>query len=220
MGDRAGSVAVVGSGVLRQELAAGLRDLGVAATMVDVGADFDPAFEAVEAADGRLDGVVWASAEPDLGTPRQFAKVDSTEWLALVEQPLRSFVGFLQAGHRRLSGRGGRIVALVPTIAMDGAASLVPWATVAEGQRALVKSAARVWGADGITVNCVALPAALMARPPAGATLGRPGLQQAALADPAVRTDVAAVVASLCAPAAAAVTGATIAVDGGRWMPP
>jgi NAD(P)-dependent dehydrogenase (short-subunit alcohol dehydrogenase family) len=103
---------------------------------------------------------------------------------------------------------------------MDGAAGLAPWATVADGQRALVKSVARVWGSAGIALNCVAVPAALMAPPPDGVVLGRPDLQQPGLHDPNVRADLAGVVASLCAPGMAAVTGATIGADGGRWMTP
>jgi 3-oxoacyl-[acyl-carrier protein] reductase len=220
MRDVAGSVAIVGGGDLGAQLAGGLQDLGVAVAAVGVEPDFDLGFDAAEVAIGRLAAVVWAAVAPGSGTPKPLASLTATEWAALVETPLRSYVGFLQAAHRRLQAHGGRIVVLVPTIAMDGAAGLAPWAAVADGQRALAKSAARVWGSDGITLNCVALPAALMVPPVAGASLGRPGLQQPALADPGVQTAVAEVVASLLGSAYTAVTGATIAVDGGRWMAP
>jgi 3-oxoacyl-[acyl-carrier protein] reductase len=126
----------------------------------------------------------------------------------------------MQEAHRRLLGRGGRIIVLIPTIAMTGAAGLAPWACVADGQRALVKSAARVWGGEGITVNCVAVPASLMAQGVGGVDVSRPDLQQPALPDPDARRDLAGVVAALCRAEFGAVTGATIGVDGGRWMTP
>jgi hypothetical protein len=216
MGDLAGTVAVAGRGEVATELAGGLRDLGATVIAIRAMQDFDAALEAA----GPLDGLVWAAAEASFGTPKPLAELDATEWKERAEAPLRAFVEFLQAAHRRLRVRGGRIVTLIPTIAMDGAAGLTPWAAVADGQRALIKSAARVWGADGIALNCVALPASLMVTPAAGGRLSRPGLQQPALADPGVRTEVAGVVASMLGPAYRAVTGATVAVDGGRWMTP
>src|SRR5258708_2248056 len=125
------------------------------------------------------------------------------EWRERCEAPLHVTLAFLQAAHTALRDRGGRVVVLVPTIAMTGAAGLVPLATAAEGTRSLAKAAARRWGADGVTVNCVAI-----------------GLDGASKMPPALeRVDVAAVVAMFAGDAASSVTGATVAVDGGRWMP-
>lgn len=58
--------------------------------------------------------------------------------------------------------RGGRIVLIVPTIGMSGAADFVPYTTAIEGIRAMAKSAARQW-APGIVVNMIAIPANLFA---------------------------------------------------------
>jgi 3-oxoacyl-[acyl-carrier protein] reductase len=160
--------------------------------------------------------LVWIGVDLNLSTPRKIADLEPDAWRAAVETPLRRFVGFLQAAHRQLREHGGHVVVVVPSIAMTGAAQLVPWATVADGQRALAKSVARVWGAEGITVNCVAAPAELLA---SAAGLSRPDLQRPALADPGI-ADLAGVVAALTSPALAAVSGATIGVDGGRWMAP
>ena len=85
-------------------------------------------------------------------------------------------------------------------------------------------------GANRITVTA-AVPAALLdpahlVLPPAqdsGATqapFDRPGQPTPALAPPDVRSDVATVVHALLSPAWRAVTGATVAVDGGVWMTP
>jgi 3-oxoacyl-[acyl-carrier protein] reductase len=162
-----------------------------------------------------LQAVVLALGDADLGAPQPLASVAAATWQRLVDAPLREYLVAMQAAHRLLRDDGGQIVVLLPTIGVTGAAELTPWATVAEGQRAMAKSAARVWGADGITVNCLVVPTALLA-PSAGE---RPHLQQPALTSPSIDREVAAAVATICADGARAVTGATIGVDGGQWMP-
>jgi NAD(P)-dependent dehydrogenase (short-subunit alcohol dehydrogenase family) len=100
-----------------------------------------------------------------------------------------------------------------------GASGLVPWATVAEGQRSLAKAAARAWGREGIRVNSVAVPAGLLA--PATTGLDRPGQPPPSLSEiPDLPGPVASVVASFVSGPWSAVTGATLAVDGGVWMTP
>ena len=124
----------------------------------------------------------------------------------------------LQAGYAQMSGRGGRFVFVTPTIAMSGAEQLVPYTAAAEGQRLLAKSAARQWGADGITVNCLApapelvpVGVASMAVSLAPPALGRPGDAE---------TDLGPVAVYLLSEAGAFVTGVTLCADGGVWMAP
>jgi 3-oxoacyl-[acyl-carrier protein] reductase len=103
---------------------------------------------------------------------------------------------------------------VTPTAGLTGQAGLVPYVTAVEGIRAMAKSAARQWGRDRITVNCVAPPIELMVEghdAPAGGPLGRA---------PSARQDVAAAIALLAGDQAAFVTGATIVVDGGIVMAP
>jgi 3-oxoacyl-[acyl-carrier protein] reductase len=64
----------------------------------------------------------------------------------------------LQSAHSSMHGRDGRIVIVLPTIGMAGAADLVAYTTALEGIRAMAKSAARQWRSDGISVNMVAAP--------------------------------------------------------------
>jgi 3-oxoacyl-[acyl-carrier protein] reductase len=209
--------AVVGSEPALTPLAAGLRRNGLAVATSSAATAYDAVLDDAQSAVGQLDTVIWAMTPPALGKPAPITALADSEWDQLVSPPLQSYVEFLQAAERRLRELGGRVVVVVPTIAMSGAANLVAWATVAEGQRAMAKSVARVWGARGITVNCVAVPTALLVA--ADEDLERPNLQQAALPDPDLEYDVAGVIAALCSDGFAAVTGTTVGVDGGRWIP-
>ena len=146
----------------------------------------------------------------------ELTTLDGDAWRALAEAPLRRALHVLQQSHRRLSS-GGHIVVLLPSVVTSGAAGLVPWVAAAEGYRSLLKAAARGWGRDGITVNCVLMPADLIA----GTSLDRPGLQPPALGRAVdLHSDVAGVVAALLGGGLSAVTGQTIAADGGVWMTP
>lgn len=136
-------------------------------------------------------------------------------WQAAAEDPLRRALHVLQAAHRRLAG-GGRIVVLLPSLVATGAAGVVPWVAASEGYRSLAKAAARKWGPEGVTVNCLLVPADLVA----GKSLDRPGLQPPALGAGDIHTELAAVVAALVTGEMDGVTGQTIAVDGGVWMTP
>jgi 3-oxoacyl-[acyl-carrier protein] reductase len=208
---------VVGTEPTLGLLATGLRSTGLAVATTSESSKFDIALDRAVAALGRVDTAVWAWTPAGLVEPSRLEAVDASTWRALVGGSLRAYVEFLQAVERRLRDRGGRVVILVPTIALGGAAGMVAWATVADGQRALAKSAARVWGTRGITVNCVAVPTSLLAN--GIEDLDRPNLQQSALVDPDLEHDVAGVVASLSSDGMSAVTGATLGVDGGKWMP-
>jgi NAD(P)-dependent dehydrogenase (short-subunit alcohol dehydrogenase family) len=208
---------VVGSEPALSAIATGLRRHGLAVATSSALTAYDAALDEAQGAIGQLDALVWAMTPADLGQPRPITSIDGERWHRIVSEPLRAYVEFLQAAERRLHDLGGRVIVVVPTIAMSGAANLVAWATVAEGQRAMAKSVARVWGGRGITVNCVAIPTALLVN--AAEDLDRPNLQQAALADPELETDVAGAIATLCSDGFAGVTGTTVGVDGGRWIP-
>lgn len=184
-----------------------------------------------EDAAGPLHAVVLASAGAAATALGELAGLDPAEWTERVETPLRRTLACFQGAYRRLRGRGGGLVVLVPTLSLVGAAGLAPWAAVAEAQRALAKSAGRAWGGEGITVNCLALPGAVLrSRPgpedPVVDQAGergpdRPGLPPPSLTGPPdFESTVAPVVAALATPGWAGVTGATIAVDGGVWMTP
>ncbi len=101
-----------------------------------------------------------------------------------------------------------------------GLVGLVPVTAAMEGLRALAKSAARSWGAQGFTANCIAVADQLFLGPgmeaPASPTRNTEALGRA----PDARREIAPVVAFLVGDGGAAVTGATITVDGGVVMTP
>lgn len=132
---------------------------------------------------------------------------DIGEWMRRCDEPLTAAIAAAKDAHARLRRPGGRLVFVVPSLGLTGAAGLVPLATVAEGVRALAKTAARQFGTDGITVSCVA-------RRTAGPIVALESLP------PPTDDDVASTVALLASEHAGAVTGATLVVDGGTVLVP
>jgi 3-oxoacyl-[acyl-carrier protein] reductase len=169
-----------------------------------------------------LRAAVWAWAPPRATEPAPFESLDEAAWEEAAEQPIRQCLAFLQGSHAHFAGRPGAIVVLLPTLCLLGPPpGLVAWATAAEGQRTLTKSAARNWGHAGIRAHVVAVTADLLAGPaPVGSTRRRPGLPPDALEEPATMEEVARVVATITGPQFRAATGGTVAVDGGQWMAP
>ena len=164
---------------------------------------------------GALDGapidlVVHVAAGPD--HPRPLVEVDEEAWAAAAELPVRALLATLQAAHPGLRAADGRLVVVVPAVALEGAAGLVAEATGWEAVRLLAKSAARRWGQQGITVNVVAT----RLREPPDATRTAPSLARTGWDDGAV----AAMVLLAASDEAAHLTGATLQADGGALMLP
>ena len=128
----------------------------------------------------------------------------------IFEQPMQRVIGALQEAY---SMNCERIVVVVPTTGMSGGACYAPQAALAESARILVKSAARQWGASGITVNAVAVEPHWFAIDP---SISGP----VAIAPRSLGGDVSPVglVNWLCGATSGDVTGQTIVCDGGLWM--
>jgi NAD(P)-dependent dehydrogenase (short-subunit alcohol dehydrogenase family) len=159
---------------------------------------------------------VHAAFPPEGLDPVPFVDLDERSWDAIWEASMRSTIAFLQAALPHLRG-GGAAWVVVPTVAMSGAARFVATATAAEGQRLLVRSAARQWGSEGVRVNCVAVAPELALGEAVHAedlALAPPALGRAG--DPA--DDLAPVLLALSGDAGRFVTGLTLSLDGGVWM--
>ncbi len=148
--------------------------------------------------------------------PIRFTDLTDDDFDAAWEQPMRHAIVSFQAAHR--AGHQ-RIIAIVPTIAMSGAPRLAHVAATAEAIRLLVKSAARQWGADGITVNCIAVSPSLFGISPEA--VGAVSLAPPALASAgSLANDIIPLIALLAGAGAHHLTGSTLTADGGVWMAP
>jgi NAD(P)-dependent dehydrogenase (short-subunit alcohol dehydrogenase family) len=165
---------------------------------------------------GRPHALVHAAIEAAGLEAMPLVDVDDDRWWAVWEGTMRTSLWLCQAMHPHLAGNDGRVVFLTPTLSMSGAPGLAALATAVEGQRLLAKSAARQWGADGITVNCVAPSPELLGLAAGEMALSAPALGRAG--DP--EGDLGPIVAFLCAAGSHFLTGATLSADGGVWMAP
>jgi 3-oxoacyl-[acyl-carrier protein] reductase len=221
-----GKVAVVTGAErpLAAGLAAALRSAG--AGVAEVSSDElharDPSQAAFAAAVASLGGpidIVVHAAIPEIAFEQiAFEDVDDARWDAVWEASMGAAIHALQLGFEQMRGRGGRFVFVTPTVSMSGAARLVPYTTAVEGIRLLTKSAARQWGPDGITVNCLA-PAP--EHVPIGVVSTDVSLAPPALGGPGdAELDLGPIAVFLASDASHALTGATLSVDGGVWMAP
>lgn len=204
-------------------LVAALHDAGAHVSVVDdaqlTARDrVQVAFDAAVAAHGPVHAVLHAAMPAVAFEQIPLVECDDTRWDAIWEATMRATLFVLQVAHGQMTGRGGRIVLVTPTVSMSGAARLVPYTTAVEGQRLLAKSAARQWGPDGITVNCLA-PAP--EHVPIGVDSMTVSLAPPALGGPGdLAADLGPVAIWLMSADAHFVTGATVCVDGGVWMAP
>ena len=182
-----------------------LTDLPAAADVVDELAD----------ALGGVDVLVNGSGT---GTATPLLELSYDDWREVIATDLDGAFLCLQRAARRVvaAGRGGRIVNVTSVHEHQPRVGAAPYCAAKGGLGLLTRTAALELGRHGITVNAVA-PGEI-ATPMTGQTdedphgTGRPGVP---LGRPGDAREVAQVVAFLCSDAAAYVTGASWAVDGG-----
>ena len=147
-------------------------------------------------------------------TPKPFESLTDADFDAAWEQPMQAAILAFQRAHQ--AGHP-RVIAIVPTIGMSGAPSLGHVAATAEAIRVMVKSAARQWGADGMTVNCIALAPTVFG-------IDAAAVGEVSLAPPALRSagtvvdDIVPLIRMVASADAHHLTGATLTADGGIWM--
>jgi NAD(P)-dependent dehydrogenase (short-subunit alcohol dehydrogenase family) len=128
----------------------------------------------------------------------------------------------MQACYPALRRRGGRIINLGSDAGLDGMAGQAAYGATKEAIRALSKTAAREWGADGITVNVICP----FAKSPALEEFlaSAPEMEARLTAHHPIRRigdcehDIAPAVVFLASEGARYVTGQTLPVNGGGLM--
>jgi hypothetical protein len=205
-------------------ISAGLRDLG--ANIVSAGDGSTSAADAcVEAAARRASApdLVLASVLPQ-GAVRltSVCDLDEADWTAVACVGLRSLIHLLQAVGPYVKGRGVAVVLVGPSLSLVGCTRLVALSTLLEGQRGLMKSVARQWGLQNVSLNWIAVaPGALSPIFDHAPLATKPDMVSIALGRPPdPRSQVAPIIGFLGSPAGRAITGATLVLDGGEWMVP
>ncbi|HWW45192.1 MAG TPA: SDR family NAD(P)-dependent oxidoreductase, partial [Acidimicrobiia bacterium] len=125
------SVAVIGPSGDEPQVAAALETDGRRAVAVPAAvaapAGVSAAFRAAAGTLGPPDLVVHALTDPAALVAAPIAETEPSAWDQRCEAVLRGALACAQAAWEVLQGRGGRIVFVTPTVALTGAAQLVPY---------------------------------------------------------------------------------------------
>jgi len=143
------------------------------------------------------------------------------QWNDIIETNLTSIYRLSKAVVRTMmKKRKGRIINIASVVGLTGNPGQTNYSATKAGMLGFTKSLAREIGSRNITVNCVA-PGFIdtdmtreLPEEQREALIGQIPLNR--LGDPA---DIAAAVSFLASPAAAYITGETINVNGGMYMP-
>lgn len=217
-GARVVGTATTAEGAAR--ITAALAPLGGHGAVLDVGdaASIEGLFAALGAAD-ELPTILVNNAAITRDTLMLRMKIE--DWDAVIETNLTSAFRITKASLKRMmKERRGRIINITSVVGLMGNAGQVNYAAAKAGVIGLTKSLARELATRNITVNAVA-PGfidtdmtrslseehrqGMLGQIPAG-RLGTP-------------EDIAQAVLYLASPAAAYVTGQTLSVNGGMYMP-
>ena len=154
--------------------------------------------------------------------PQRLLDIDQTSLDRAMNTGLWATFHLMRACHKALAASKGSIINFGSAAGLEGAPTHGAYAMAKEGIRALTRTAANEWGADGIRVNVLCPQAAsrgflawreqnpeLARRAEERVPLGRIG---------SVHDDIAPVVVFLASGASRYITGQTIMADGGTTM--
>ena len=148
-------------------------------------------------------------------------RMKEEDWNAILDTNLSSVYRTSKAVMRgMMKARRGRIVNIASVIGVTGNAGQANYAAAKAGIIAFSKSLAKEVGSRGVTVNVVApgfIDTDMTRALPEAARVGLLG--QIALGRLGEPADVARAVAFLAGPSAAYITGETLHVNGGMYMP-
>jgi NAD(P)-dependent dehydrogenase (short-subunit alcohol dehydrogenase family) len=168
---------------------------------------------------GRVDGLI--NNAQTFRPLAPMADVDADDFDVFYRSGVKGTLWAMQAVYPHMQAQGfGRIVNFASSMGITGGRGFGAYNASKEAIRALTRTAAREWGADGICVNAIA-PAAATHHGDAGKAsegyrqfiescpMGRQG-------DPEL--DIAPIAWFLCSDASRYVTGHTFMADGGAFM--
>lgn len=148
-------------------------------------------------------------------------RMPEADWQAILDTNLSSVFRTSKAVMRgMMKARKGRIISIASVIGLTGNPGQSNYAAAKAGIIAFSKSLAREIGSRGITVNVVApgfIDTDMTRALPDSAKEGL--LNQIALGRLGEASDIAKAVGFLASPAAAYITGETLHVNGGMYMP-
>lgn len=152
-------------------------------------------------------------------TARRVGSTSAADWHDACEVPLRRTLISLQVA-RSLLGDRGAIVGLGPAFSLHGVAGLAGPGAALEGQRTLVKAAARQWIGSQIAINWIALKTEQLLPHLADVPqLGRFEVGSYGRRQPD-EARLGALITALAGDAGLAMAGQTLIADGGDWMTP
>ena len=148
-------------------------------------------------------------------------RMGDEDWQAILDTNLTSVYRSCKAAMRgMMKARKGRIINIASVVGVTGNAGQTNYAAAKAGVIAFSKSLAKEIGSRGVTVNVVApgfIETDMTAALPEEVKKGLAG--QIALGRLGQASDIANAVAFLAAPGAGYITGETIHVNGGMYMP-
>ncbi len=175
-------------------------------------------FEAVVSRFGRLDILVNNAANR---AQSPFLEIGYAQWHSIISIILDgAFLCSRAALPHMIAAGGGRIVNIGGVSAHTGAIERAHVATAKAGLLGLTKALAAEFAQKGVTVNCV-VPGKIGGERPKSAGESPPlvGGRGPLVGREGTFEEVAAIVLPLCLPNGAFVTGQTIHVNGGMYMP-
>ena len=148
-------------------------------------------------------------------------RLKDEDWDAVLDTNLKSVFRLARAVMRpMMKQRHGRIVNITSVVGASGNAGQANYAAAKAGVAGMSRALAQELGSRNITVNCVA-PGFIDTDMTRGLNDEQRGalLAQIPMARLGSGEDIAAAVGFLCSPAAAYITGETLHVNGGMYMP-
>jgi 3-oxoacyl-[acyl-carrier protein] reductase len=186
-------------------------------------ADIEAAVAVAVSEFGGLNAFVHNATSSYSSCPTPLEDLTEPDWDDQTAVALRALYYGAQAALPHLTARKGSLLVLSSTGAMEGSLWLPAYSAVKGAQRGLMKSLAREWGPLGVRVNAL-LPVALT-----------PAMEKYFAAEPSmegflnaraalrrigdIEQDIGAAARFLIGPDSAFVTGQTLVVNGGAYMP-